>query len=120
MSDTRKLVGLFLAVMALGVIAFGVVRGLSPTGPASGTRFTVTGDQQTIEKLAGAHGYVVPAGGDHFIVELAQRDPQLESQLHVVHAETFTRATGFLPRAWVFLAVAALMIAVSAVLLRKR
>jgi hypothetical protein len=118
-SDTRKLVGLFLAVMALGVIAFGVVRGLSATGPASGTRMIVTGDQATLEKAVGTHGRVVPAGGDHFVVEVAQRDPQLESQLHVERSETFTRATGFLPRAWIFLAVAAVMLAGAALLLRK-
>ena len=41
MTDVRRLIALLIAGMGLGAVAFGVVRGLSATGPARGTRMIV-------------------------------------------------------------------------------
>lgn len=120
MSDTRKLVALFVAVMAVGVVIFGIVRGSTSTGPASGTRLIVTGDVAQVRKVVGTHGRVVPAGKDHVVVEVTQRDPALEKQLQIDRADPFTRATGFVPRAWPFFAIGAVMLLGAGVIARKR
>src|SRR6476619_2198039 len=106
--------------MALGVIMFGVVRALSATGPGSGTRLIVVGDVATTEKIVGTHGRVVDAGGNHVVVEVPQRDPAMEKQLTIERADAFTRATGFLPRVWPFLAIGAVMVLGAGLLWRKR
>jgi hypothetical protein len=120
MSDTRKLVALFVVVMGLGVIIFGTVRGLTSTGLARGTRLIVTGEVADVRKAVGSHGRVIPAGGETVVVEVAQRDPAIEKQLHVVRADDFTRATGFLPRAWPFFAVGAVMLLGAGAIARVR
>jgi len=90
MSDNRRLVALFVAVMGLGVAAFGVVRGLAATGPARGTRmivgiappidtavvgFTQQAARDRLEEKADATRVV--AAGDQLGVEIAEQDPQI-------------------------------------------
>ena len=90
MSDTRKLVAAFIAVMGLGVVIFGVVRGLTSSGPGSGTRLIIAiapPVDADVVKLAEhvvhdrldekgvSEPRVVPAG-DRIVAELADRDPQ--------------------------------------------
>jgi hypothetical protein len=120
MSDTRKLVALVIAVLGFAVAVFGAVRGLTSTGPASGTRLIVAGELGKVQAVVGTRGRVMAAGDNHAVVEVVQRDPALESQLKIERADAFTRATGFWPRARVFFAVAAVMLAAAAVLLFKR
>lgn len=40
--------------------------------------------------------------------------------MHVVRAEAFSRATGFWPRAWVFLAIGGVLLAVAAIVVARR
>jgi hypothetical protein len=89
MSDTRKLVAAFIAVMGLGVVIFGIVRGLTSSGPGSGTRLIIAiappvdGDVAKLamhvvrDRLDEGHGdlRVVPAG-NQIVAEIADRDPQ--------------------------------------------
>src|SRR5690349_18062637 len=89
MSDTRKLVAAFIAVMGLGVVIFGVVRGLTSSGPSSGTRLIIAiappvdadvgklAEHVVRDRLDEGHGdlRVVPAG-DRIVAEIADRDPQ--------------------------------------------
>jgi hypothetical protein len=89
MSDARRLVALIVAVIGLGIAVFGVVRGLSKTGPAQGVRVIVAIEppvdadalamavkavQERIEER-GAETRVTPAG-DKLVVELGG-DPEL-------------------------------------------
>ena len=83
MSDGRRLAALMIAVIGLGSAAFGVVRGLSATGPASGVRMIVSiappvddAAREMAEHVAtarvdekGMATRVVPAG-DKLVVEL--------------------------------------------------
>jgi hypothetical protein len=231
MSDTRKLVAAFIAVMGLGVVIFGVVRGLTSSGPGSGTRLIIAiappvdADvvklaehvvHDRLDETGVSEPRVVPAG-DRIVAELADRDPQnvamavsllertgtLEVKaagktvldgtgvkhaeiaadggvlvdtvapvsvqpgtpleivfdgkvhttiapdrvsplhlpvtdarsaidlvslfdagaahpMHVVHSEAFTRATGFVPRAWPFFAIGAVFLLGAGIVARKR
>lgn len=90
MSDTRRLVALLVAVMGLGVAAFGVVRGLAATGPARGTRmivavappidaaavaFTQQAARDRLEEKG--DGTRVVAAGDQLVVEIAEQAPDI-------------------------------------------
>lgn len=142
MSDTRKLVALFIAVMGLGVIIFGVVRGLSATGPATGTRLIVAiappvdeAAVATCEEVARTRlktARVVPAG-TRLVVEIPSQAPadvadataKLEMDgahhpMHVASATAFTRATGFVPRAWPFFAIGGVLVLGAAAIARRR
>ncbi len=141
MSDTRKLVALLLGVLAFGLLVFGTVRGLSDSGPASGTRLLVSVAPPVDETAVAQCVDVVRTrvkdarvigGHDGLVVELATQDPkavaeataQLETDgpyhhMHVDRAVAFTRATGFVPRAWPFFAAAAVMLAGAALLWRR-
>lgn len=67
----RVIAALVVAVMGLGVAIFGIVLGLSPSGPAQGIRHIVTLDapanalaaQQTLVARLGSDSRVAPAGG---------------------------------------------------------
>lgn len=217
----KLLTALLIAVMGFGIAAFGVVRGLSSTGPAQGIRHIITlaqpGDvalaQQALRDRLGPEARVL-ATGDGLVAETAEdataliervahvelRDAEhpdvsldghaltritaddqgvtieaaaplpfhvhsevtfaLDGKihlaatpdhvdgatmhvpmasmrqsddlramlvagaappLHVASKQPFTRPTGFFPRAWPFLAIGAVLLAVGAVLaLRKR
>jgi hypothetical protein len=141
MSDTRRFVALLLAAMAVGLVLFGVVRGLSSTGPAQGTRFIVTIGPPvdnvavaTCEQVVHARlpqARVVPTS-EGLVVEIPSWDLaswfaakiQLgdsgHCHMHIASEGTFTRATGFVPRAWPFVAAAAVLLAVGALLWRRR
>ena len=139
MSDTRKLVALLIAVIAFGLVIFGVARGLSSAGPASGTRLLVSigppVDEASVAHATEAAQAALPAarvlgGGDGLVVEIATQDSKavaeaagkLESdhRMHVDRSVAFTRATGFVPRAWPFFAIAAVMLAGAALIARRR
>lgn len=137
-SDTRKLIALLLAVMAFGLLVFGVALGISSNGPASGTRLlvsvpgpvneaTVAPYVETVRKQLGPSDRVI-GGNDGLVVEIATQDPKAVADasasietghLHVDRTIAFTRTTGFL-RAWPFFAIAAVMLAGGALLWRKR
>lgn len=141
MSDTRKLIALLLAVIAFGLVVFGVAFGISSNGPAKGTRLlvsvpspvneaTVAPYVETIRKQLGPSDRVI-GGSDGLVVEIATQDPKdvaaassaieaAAGHVHVDRAIAFTRATGFFPRAWPFFAIAAAMLAGGALLWRKR
>jgi hypothetical protein len=83
MSDIRRLLALLLAVFGLGVAMFGVVRGLSRTGPAHGVRMVVSIDPPVDAAALETAVHVVEArveengtetrvspGGDNVIVEV--------------------------------------------------
>ncbi len=89
MSDARRLVALIVAVIGLGVAVFGVVRGLSKTGPAQGIRMTVA-IEPPVDSVAlaiakhvvteridekGLETRVMPAG-DKLVVEIGDADPE--------------------------------------------
>jgi hypothetical protein len=141
-SDTRKLVALFIAVMAFGFVVFGIVRGASSAGPASGTRLIVTiappvdadavARCQEVAKARLPTARVVPSG-ERLVVEVPAQDKAAVSEataklemdgghhhMHVASATAFTRATGFFPRAWPFFAIAGVMLAIAALIWRKR
>lgn len=141
MSDTRKLIALLLAVMAFGLVVFGVAFGMSNNGPARGTRLivsvaapaneaTIAPYVETVRKQLGPSDRVI-GGNDGLVVEIATQDPKgvadataaietAAGHMHVDRTIAFTRATGFLPRAWPFFAIAGVMLAGAAVLWRKR
>lgn len=143
MSDTRRLVALIIAVTAFGVLVFGVARGVSASGPASGTRLIVSvappRDDAAIAQCVevartqmGSSGRVI-GGADGLVVEIATQDPKevaaatatLEAdgahhRMHVERTIAFTRATGFVGRGWPFFAIAAVMLAGGALLWRRR
>jgi hypothetical protein len=139
-TDTRKLVALIIAVMAFGVIVFGVALGVSSSGPAQGTRLLVSVQKPVSEVAVGqavqAARTELPTAGriiggqDGIVVEIASQDPkdiaettrklETDPRLHVDRSDAFTRATGFWGRAWLFLAIAGVMLAGAAVLARKR
>jgi hypothetical protein len=89
MSDTRRLVALVFALIGLGVAVFGVVRGLSKTGPAEGIRMTISidppidADAVAVAKHVvtdrvdekGLETRVMPAG-DKLVVELGGADAE--------------------------------------------
>ena len=52
--------------------------------------------------------------------QVTQRDPAIEKQLQIDRADAFTRATGFVPRAWPFFAIGAVMLLGAGVVARKR
>ena len=226
MSDARRLVAILVAVMGLGIAVFGIVRGLSATGPARGVRMIISLEppvdaaaialaQQVVkDRIDERSARVLPAG-DKLVLELSETenvaatveilertaklqvraagepidvrtlrgaevsrggvaiemtdtrriepgmslefeldgkvrgthavdattatnvhvvlaDARAASELvasiqagavrplHVVKQEPFTRTTGFLPRAWLFLAIGGLLIVIGAVLGRRR
>jgi hypothetical protein len=94
MSDARRLVAVIVAVIGLGIAVFGVVRGISKTGPAQGVRMTVAleppvdADALAIAKHVvtdridekGVETRVMPAG-DKLVVEIGDTDPELIAQL---------------------------------------
>jgi len=140
-SDTRKLIALLLAVMAFGVIVFGIALGISSNGPARGTRLLVSVASpvneasvapyvETVREQLSPSDRVI-GGNDGLVVEIATQDPKsvadattkieaAAGHLHVDRAIAFSRATGFVARAWPFFAIAAVMLAAAAVLRRKR
>src|SRR3569623_1531147 len=88
MNDARRLVALLVAVMGLGTAVCGVVRGLSSTGPARGTRMIVAiappvdaaaigiaqrSAQARLEET-GTSTRVVAAGGQ-LVGEIPEQDP---------------------------------------------
>ena len=137
MSDTRKLVALFVAVMGFGVIVFGVVRGLSDPGMASGTRMIVRiappVDQAIVAQAesfarqqAGKDARVFPTG-DRLVIELPTgaavdtvranlEKPGAQHPLHVEQAAAFTRDTSFWARARLFLIIGGALIAGAALI----
>lgn len=85
----RIITALFVAVIGFGIAAFGVVRGLSSSGPAHGTRLILTtagGDIGLARESAalrveqeGAPTRAI-AAGDRIVVELGTDDPQLVAE----------------------------------------
>lgn len=89
MSDARRLVALIVAVIGLGIAVFGVVRGISKTGPAQGVRLTIAIEppvdapalamaQEVVKDRIdekGLESRVAPAG-DKIILE-ASGDPEM-------------------------------------------
>ena len=85
----RIITALFVAVIGFGIAVFGVVRGLSSSGPAHGTRLILTtagGDITLAHETAalrveekGAPTRVI-AAGDRIVVELGTDDPQLVAE----------------------------------------
>lgn len=123
----RILAALLLAVIGFGIAVFGIVLGLSASGPARGIRHIVTVDppanvlvaQQTLVARLGSDSRVA-AAGDRLVVESpVDVTPLIERSGHVVSREPFTRAVGFWPRAWVFLAIAAACELIAAALLLR-
>lgn len=140
MSDTRKLIALLLAVMAFGVLVFGVSLGISSNGPAKGTRLLVSVKKPVSEAAVAqaveaartdlpTSGRII-GGQDGIVVEIASQDPkdiaeasaklETDPRMHVDRTIAFSRATGFLGRAWLFLVIAGAMLAGAAMLWRKR
>ncbi len=82
----RIITALLVAVIGFGIAVFGVVRGLSSSGPAHGTRLILTtaGGNIALAREAaalrveekGAPTRVI-AAGDRIVVELGTDDPQL-------------------------------------------
>lgn len=145
MTPIRRLATIPIIGAALGLLAFGVVRGASDPGPGRGTRLAVAVDppldtdaRQLAERvirerieLKGAESRIVGTN-DGFIVEVAEDDPEIIAAqvvaieagavhpMHVVRRDPFTRATGFWPRSAPFLAIAAVLLLVAAFVWRGR
>ncbi len=85
----RIITALLVAVIGFGIAVFGVVLGLSSSGPARGTRLILTtagGDVAMARETAalrveekGAQTRVV-AAGDRIVVEIGSDDPQLVAE----------------------------------------
>lgn len=92
--DLRILIALIVAALGIGAAIFGVVRGLSATGPARGVRLQVAIApplDPTVVALAtrvvaercdekGAATRVV-SGGDRVVVELGEDDPEIVGRI---------------------------------------
>lgn len=92
--DLRILIALIVAALGIGAAVFGVVRGLSKTGPAHGVRLTVMIapplDSQRVELATrvvkercdekGIDLRVVPAG-DRVVMEVGEDDPEIVGNL---------------------------------------
>jgi hypothetical protein len=132
---------------AIGLFAFGVVRGVMPAGPARGERFVVTlappvdtaarttAEQSARERLAepGQELRIV-SNGDRFVIEVGEIDPEIIGlkiallertkagvpAMRVVSRTAFTRATGFFPRAWPFLAAGLVLLVVAGIVWRRK
>jgi hypothetical protein len=160
--STSRIFALPIIGTALALIAFGVVLGVRPSGPAQGVRLAVVveatdpaaGDialrvlKERID-LSGVGGRFI-AAGDKVIIEIGSSDPgviagiverierRVEPGVNVPSApsaaaldaaappmkvtkrDPFSRATGFWPRAWPFLAIAAVLLVIAAVLWLRR
>ena len=88
--EVRFILALFVGVMGLGLVAFGILRGASKSGPGEGFRLTVAIEppldpatvmiaehamRDRVEEK-GAETRVIPAG-DHLIIELGETDPMV-------------------------------------------
>jgi hypothetical protein len=92
--EARIIVVLFIAVMGIGLAGFGILRGLSDSGPASGVRVVVSIDppldapavemaeQVTRDRVEekGVETRVIPAG-DHLIVEFGDADREIVREM---------------------------------------
>lgn len=101
MSDARRTAGLVIAVLGLGTAIFGVVRGVSATGPARGIRMTVAIEppvdtsalamaQHTVAERIEEKGVttrVMPAG-DKLVVELGDTDGDVAAQTAAIIERT--------------------------------
>ena len=101
--EVRFILALFAGVMGLGLIAFGILRGATDSGPANGVRLQVaiappldasavamaeTVARDRVEEK-GANTRVVPAG-DHLIVELGDTTPDIIAELIALLERTAT------------------------------
>lgn len=103
MSDARRLVALLLALMGLGLAVFGILRGLSATGPARGVRMIIalvppidaaavaTAQQVVIERVdeKGFATRVVPAG-DKLVLEVGETDAEIIARVVDILQRTAT------------------------------
>jgi hypothetical protein len=127
----RILTALLVAVIGFGIAVFGIVLGLSASGPPHGIRHIVTLDPPA-NVVAGQHALVerlgpdsrVAAAGDRLVVEspadatpLIERTADGPTGMHVASRVAFSRAVGFWPRAWLFLVIAGACEGIAAVLL---
>jgi hypothetical protein len=143
----RRIAAIPLAAAAIAVVAIGVVRGVLPAGPAQGERLVVALDppvdtamRTKAEEAArdrlddrGRELRIV-SNGDRFIIEIGETDREsldimvglLERRheqhpaMHVVSRTPFTRATGFLPRAWPFLVAGVVLLLVAGIAWRRK
>jgi hypothetical protein len=157
--STSRIFALPIIGTALALIAFGVVIGVRPSGPAHGVRLAVA--VQTTDPDAGdialrvlkdridfsGVGGRFIAAGDKVIVEIGSSDPvviagiveRIERRaqpdvnvpappsstaalgaaappMKVTKRDPFSRATGFWPRAWPFLAIAGVLLVIAGAL----